>query len=267
MKFFHILIPFLEVSIMAAIIYYFLSFFWNTRAMDVIFGILAFLLLYAFSGVFDLQVIHAFILYFINGAVLALMIIFQPEIRLALSKLSFKSKKYREMTEFDKFLESIAQSVYRMSEKRIGALILLENQDSLDEYANKAVILNAKFSPELLETIFISNTPLHDGAVLIRGMTILSAATILPLADDSSQITKSMGTRHRAGLGISQLTDAFVIAVSEETGKVSIARDGMMTRGIKIDRFKGVLRSIFNPPGSQIGSGINVLGRLKQWTS
>ncbi len=128
------------------------------------------------------------------------------------------------------------------------------------------MLLNANFSPELLESIFITTTPLHDGAVIIRGTTLLSAATILPLADDTTQLSKSMGTRHRAGLGISQVTDALIIVVSEETGKVSIARDGIMTRGVKSDRFKGIIRSVFNPPKPEIKSSLDILGMLKQWT-
>lgn len=259
------MVPGLEIVIIAILIYYLLSFFWNTRAMDLVLGMLAFLMLYTASTIFRLPVLHKLMLYFINVAVIAVLIIFQPELRLALSKLSLKGKKYREVTAFDKFLDSLAQCIYRMSDKRIGALVLLENQDSLDEYANKAVILNSEFSPELLETIFATNTPLHDGAVIIRGTTIVSAATILPLADESSQLSKSMGTRHRAGLGISQLTDALIIVVSEETGKVSIARDGIMTRGVKIDRFKGIIRSIFTPPKTTIQAGYDVLGRFKQW--
>lgn len=266
MKFLQLLIPPLEIFAIAAIIYYLLSFFWNTRAMDLIFGLIAFLVAYTLSNWLDFQVIHHLMQSFISVAVIGLLILFQPEIRLALSKLSVKGKKYREMTEFDKFLESISQSVYRMSEKRIGALILLENQDSLDEYANKAVVLNARFSPELLETIFMTSTPLHDGAVIIRGTVLISAATILPLADDSSQISKSMGTRHRAGLGISQLTDALIIVVSEESGKVSIARDGIMTRGIKIDRFKGVIRSVFTPPEAPLSSSFKFIDWVKEWT-
>lgn len=229
-------------------------------------GILACLAVYALSNFFDLQVIHQLMQHFISVAVIGLLILFQPELRLALSKLSFKGKKYREITELDRFLENISHAVYRMSEKKIGALILLENHDSLHEFANKAVILNAQFSPELLETIFMTNTPLHDGAVIIRGTTIISAATILPLADDSSQISKSMGTRHRAGLGISQQTDALIVVVSEETGKVSIAREGIMTRGVKIDRFKGIIRSIFNPPDTRTNLPLNVFGKVKEWT-
>lgn len=265
MKFFQLLVPGVEILIIAIMIYYLLSFFWNTRTMDLVFGLLAFLSIYIFSRVFYLPVLQKLMFYFVNGAVIALLIIFQPELRLALSRLSVKGKKYREVTEFDKFLDTIAASIYRLSERRIGALVLLENQDSLEEYANKAVILNAQFSPELLESIFITTTPLHDGAVIIRGTTILSAATILPLADDTSQIAKSMGTRHRAGLGISQITDALIIVVSEETGKVSIAREGIMTRGIKIDRFKGIIRSVYNPPKSNLESRFDIIGRLRKW--
>ena len=267
MKIFHFFVPFIEISIIATLIYYLINFFWNTRAMDLIFGLLAFLMMFVASTWLDLPVLEHLMLYFINTAVIALMILFQPELRLALSKLSLKGKEYREITEFDKFLESISGSVFRLAERRIGALIILENQDSLDEFANKAVILNARFSSELLESIFSTTTPLHDGGVIVRGMTIVSAATILPLADDSTQLSKSMGTRHRAGLGISQLTDALIIVVSEETGKVSIAREGIMTRGVKIDRFKGILRSVFTPPETGITSNINVFGRLKKWTS
>lgn len=240
-----IVIPTVEIATIAIMIYYCLSFFWNTRAMDLIFGTVAFLALYIFSNWFHLPVIQKLMFYFVNVAVIALLIIFQPEVRLALSKLSVKGRRFKEVTEFDRFLDSIAATVYRLAEKRIGAIVVLENQDTLDEYANKAVLINAQFSSELLESIFITTTPLHDGAVIIKGMTILSAATILPLADDSSQLTKSMGTRHRAALGLSQNSDAVVIVVSEETGKVSIARDGIMTRGVKIDRFKGIIRSVF----------------------
>lgn len=265
MWFFHLLIPGVEILIIAIMIYYLLSFFWNTRAMDLLYGSLFILALYGLSKWMNFPVLEKLLLYVVNVAVLALLIIFQPELRLALSKLSLKTKKYREITEFDKFLDSIAQSVYRLSDRRIGALIVLENQDSLEDLAHKAVLIYARFSPELLESIFITSTPLHDGAVLIRGTTILSAATILPLADDSTHLSKSMGTRHRAGLGISQLTDALVIVVSEETGKVSIAREGIMTRGVKIDRFKGIVRSVFSPPKAAASSTFNFWELFKLW--
>lgn len=240
--------PIIEVALIAIIINYLLSFFWNTRSMDLVLGLLAFLLLFAASSWFNLPILHKLMLLFANVAVIAILIIFQPELRVALSKFSWKGKRYKEISEFDKFLDHLANSTYRLAEKRIGALIVLQHEDNLDEYSQKAVLLNALFSSELLESIFATTTPLHDGAVILRDQTIVAAAVILPLAEDSSQLARSMGTRHRAALGASQTTDAVIIVVSEETGKVSIARDGVITRGIKIDRFKGILRSIFTSP-------------------
>lgn len=260
-----LLVPSIEILIIAIIVYYLLTFFWNTRGMDLVLGLLALGLLYGASFIFHLPVIQKLLWYFVNVAMIAVLIIFQPELRIALSKLSVKGKKYREITEFDKFLDGISGAVYRLSERRVGALIVLENQDSLEEFVNKAVRLNADFTPELMESIFTTTTPLHDGGIIIRGTTILSAATILPLADESAQITKSMGTRHRAGLGTSQMTDALVIVVSEETGKVAIARDGIMTRGVKSDRFKGIIRSVFTPPKTAIETGMDLLGWLRRW--
>jgi uncharacterized protein (TIGR00159 family) len=265
MHFFHLIVPFVEVVIIAVMINYLLSFFWNTRSMDLVLGLLAFLLIFAASAWLRLPVVHKLMLLFANVAVIAILVIFQPELRVALSKLSLKGRRYREMTEFDKFLDQLATSVYRLSDKRVGALIVLENEDSLDDFARKGVILQAIFSSELLESIFATTTPLHDGAVILRDMTIVAAAVILPLAEDSSQIAKTIGTRHRAGLGASQLTDALIIVVSEETGKVSIARDGIMTRGVKVDRFKGIIRSIFNQPAKQnLGTRFNILEWIRR---
>lgn len=220
--------------------------------MDLVLGLLLFFFIFATSSFLNLPVLQKIMLLMANVAVLGILIIFQPELRVALSKLSLKGKKSREITEFDQFLETLSHSIYRFSEKNIGALIVLENEDNLEEYAKKAVLLNAQFSSELLETIFVTATPLHDGAVIIRNNTILAASVILPLAEDTPHLSKSMGTRHRAALGISQVTDALIIVVSEESGKVSVAREGMMTRGIKIDRFKAILRSVFNPPNNKL---------------
>lgn len=248
MSFFHWVTPFIEVGIIAIMINYLLSFFWHTKSMDLVLGFFAFLLILAASSWLDLPVLHRIMVLIGNVLIIAIIIIFQPELRVALSKLSLKGKRSKEVTEFDKFLDQLAGSIYKMSEKRVGALIAMEHEDSLGEYAQRAVLVNGEFSPELLETIFATNTPLHDGAVILKDKMILAASVILPLVDDPSQLAKSMGTRHRAGLGLSHMTDALIIVVSEETGKVSIAREGIMTRGVKMDRFKGIIRSIFNPP-------------------
>lgn len=261
----HLLIPAAEILIMGVVINYLLSFFWNTRSMDLMLGIFSFLLFFAASGWLKLPVLHQLMVIIAPFAIIAVLIIFQPELRVALSKLSIKGRRYREITEFDKFLDQLANSVYKLADKKTGALIVLENEDTLDEYANKGIFLRAVFSSELLESIFTHSTPLHDGAVIVRDMTIVAAVVILPLAEDVSQLARQMGTRHRAGLGASQLTDALVIVVSEETGKVSIAREGIMTRGVKIDRFKGILRSIYNPPVKKsMRNHFNLLEWLKR---
>lgn len=257
--------PFIEITIIAVMLNYLLSFFWNTRSMDLMLGVVAFLAIFAFSSWFNLPILHKILLLIANVAVIAILIIFQPELRVALSKLSWKGKRHKELTEFDKFLDSLSNSIYRLSDKRIGALIALEHENSLEEFANKAVRVNGIFSSELLESIFATTTPLHDGAVIIRDRLIVAASAILPLAEDSSQVTKSMGTRHRAALGLSQLTDAVVIVISEESGKVSLAREGVMTRGIKADRFKGILRSIFTPmPTADYPRNFNFFRWLKE---
>jgi len=260
------LVPSIEILIIAVVVYYLLAFFWNSRGMDLIFALLGFGTLYGAATLFHLPVLQKMMRYFVNIATIAILIIFQPEMRrIALSRWSVKGKKYRESSEFDKFLDGITHSVYRLAERRIGAIVVIENQDNLDDFANKAVRLDAEFTPELLESVFSTTTPLHDGGVIIRGTTIISAATILPLADESAQISRSMGTRHRAGLGISQITDALVIVVSEETGKVAIARDGIITRGVKPDRFKGIIRSVFTPAKTAMETSLDILGRFKNW--
>ena len=195
---FHNITPFIEIVIIATVLNYLLSFFWNTRSMDLVLGLLGFLLIFAISSWLNLPILHKIMVLIGNVAVIGILIIFQPELRVALAKFSLKGRKFKEITEFDKFLDQLANSTYRLAEKRIGALIVIQHEDSLDEFANKAVILNANFSTELLESIFATTTPLHDGACIIRDMSIVAAAVILPLAEDSSQLTRSMGTRHRA---------------------------------------------------------------------
>jgi len=240
-------IALLEIIIITIMINYLLKFFWGTRAMDVVFGLLAFLLIFLFANWLNFPVLKKLMVNIVNVAVIAIFIIFQPEIRLALSKLRVKGKKYRLIPEFDDFLEQITKSVYKLAERQVGALIVIENQDSYQDYASSFVQMNAAFSCELLESIFMTSTPLHDGAVVLRDTSIVAAGAILPLAQDIAQLAKSMGTRHRAALGASQKTDAVIIVISEETGKVSIAREGILTRGVKPDRFKGVISSIFTP--------------------
>ncbi|MEG0037258.1 MAG: diadenylate cyclase CdaA [Victivallaceae bacterium] len=244
MDFLYFLVPIFEILIIWTVFNYLVELLWGTRAMDVVLGFLSFLFLFFLATKFDLPVIRKLMLYIVNIAAIAVFIIFQPEIRLALSKVRFKSRKYM-IQDHEKFIDNLALCVYHMSEKQIGALIVLENKHLLEEYSTSAVFIDANFSPELLEAIFQPTSPLHDGAVIIHGTTVSYAGVILPLSQDASQLSKTMGTRHRAALGASQKSDVVVIVVSEENGKVSVSRDGILTRGIKIDRFKAILKSVF----------------------
>jgi len=214
--------------------------------MDLILGLIAFLLIFAISSWLHFPVLSKLMVLITNMAVIAIIVIFQPELRVALSKLSVKGKKFKATTEFDKFLDSLATSVYRLADKKTGALIVIEHEDSLQDIVKKSVVIDANFSSELLETIFAKNTVLHDGAVIVSDYKIAAAACILPLAE-SFLVQRSLGTRHRAGMGISSITDAFTIIVSEETGKVSLAREGLITYNVKIDRFKSILKTLFCP--------------------
>jgi diadenylate cyclase len=242
-----VIIPIIEVLIIAIAINYLLSFFWNSKSMGLIWCIFAFAIILVIVTYLHLPVLNKIMIQIGSSAFISFIIIFHPELRSALSKLNFKVFRNKEISEFDAFLDNLSNSIYRLSEKRIGALIAIETEDSLEEFAQKAVVLKAVFSSELLETIFATTTPLHDGAVIIREGKILSAACILPLVEDNSQLAKSMGTRHRAALGLSNMTDALIIVVSEESGKISIAKEGLMSRGIKIERLKGIVRSTLNP--------------------
>ncbi len=220
--------------------------------MDLLIGLLAFFVLFFVCTILNLPILYTIMSNLMNVAAVGLIMIFQPELRVALSKLSLKGKRYREVVEFDKFLDQLTNSIYRLAEKRIGALIALEHIDKLDEFAQKGVIVNATFSSELLETIFSNSTPLHDGAVIIRDSTIIAASVIFPLADENIDVVRSAGTRHRAALGLSQVSDALVIVVSEQTGRVAIARKGAISIHVKPNQFKGVAHSIFTAPATKL---------------
>jgi diadenylate cyclase len=241
----HFFTPILEIAVIATMLNYIFSFFWNSRSLDLMLGLFAFFIIFLASSWLELPVLQHIMETFCNVAVIAILIIFQPELRMALSKFSLKGKRNRQSSEFDQFLDQLTTSIYRMSDRKIGALIAIENHDSLEDLSQKGILLQAKFSSELIESIFSHSSPLHDGAVIIRETTLLAAQVILPIVEENATLIRSMGTRHRAALSLSQICDALLIVVSEETGKVSIAREGIITRGIKIDRFKGVIRSVY----------------------
>ena len=250
--------PIVEIIIITIMVNYLLSFFWNTRSLDLILGFIAFIFIFAFSSMLPFPVLHQIMVLLANVAVIGVIVIFQPEIRFAISKLSLKGKRYKESNEFDSFLEELSTSIYNLASRQTGALIVLEKEDSLDEYIKKSTVIGAKFSEELNDAIFSRYSPLHDGAIIIRDQKIVAAQAILPLAE-SPHVQKKLGTRHRAAVGLSIASDAVIIVVSEETGKISIAREGIITRGIKMERFKVIIKSLFSidkPSSSEPKKGI-----------
>ncbi len=245
MRFFDSFVPFFEILVIGFILYLLLSFFWKTRSMDRMIGALAFLAVFGITSYLNLPVLYTIMKHVANVAAIALIVVFQPELRVALAKLSFKGNQYKIAT--DKFLDQLTSAVFRLADKRRGALIVLEHKHNLDEFAKKGVLLNADFSPELLETIFAYATPLHDGAVLIRNKTILAATVILPLAESSPHLSKDMGTRHLAALGFSQITDAFVIVISEQHGTIAVSYLGTISPKLTVSKFQALFRTVFLP--------------------
>ena len=179
---------------------------------------------------------------------LAIIIIFQPEIRRALEQLGrgkiFARSSLQEQEEQNRLLGAMSKSVSYMAKRRIGALISIERETGLSEYIETGIPMNATISSELLINLFIPNTPLHDGAVIIQRNKIASAACYLPLSE-SPFISKDLGTRHRAAIGLSEVTDAVTIVVSEETGAVSITANGDLHRNLTMDEFEQHLKRLW----------------------
>lgn len=216
----------------------------GTKAVQLVKGIFVILLVKVISDQFHLQTLGWMMEQVLLWGFLAIIIIFQPELRRALEQLGrgkfFARSGNQEEMDQSQLLESIVKSVDYMAKRRIGALISLERETGMGDYIETGIPLQSKISSELLINIFIPNTPLHDGAVIIQKNQIAAAACYLPLSE-SPFISKELGTRHRAALGISEVTDSLTIIVSEETGGISLTKNGELHRDLKLDRFKELL--------------------------
>ncbi len=227
-----------EVIIISIIVYEILLWIKNTRAWTLLKGILVILAFTLFAAIFHLDTILWILERISYIAVTALVIIFQPELRKALEQLGSQSvwngltsaiTRSDDNTMSKEAASQISKAVYEMAKVRTGALIVIEQNESLDEFVKTGITINGEVSSGLLINIFEKNTPLHDGAVIIKGDIVVAATCYLPLSDNMD-ISKDLGTRHRAALGISEVTDSLTIVVSEETGRVSIAYRGQLTR-------------------------------------
>lgn len=235
----------IEIILIAMTVYSLIQWFQKTRAWTLIKGIGVVILFAGFAMAFQFNTILWLLENTINVGIIAVIIIFQPEFRRALEQLGrrnilpsfFNSEETDSAKKLDKkVLNEIAKAAYAMSEVKTGALIVIEQEVRLGDYERTGIPIDGEVSSQLLLNIFEHNTPLHDGAVLIRNNRIASATCYLPLSDNLD-INKALGTRHRAAIGVSEVSDSITVIVSEETGAVSLAHNGIIVRNIARDKF------------------------------
>ena len=238
--------PALEILILAVGIYYAMRFIRGTRGAPIVTGFLVLLLALAMVTYFlDLQVLRWLLVAFSSFFVVAIVVLFQPELRRMLAELG-NLPLFATTSEKRESIEVIIQTVERLAEVHIGALIALEQTIPVHEDVESGIAVDCEATPEILETIFFPNNAIHDGGVIIKGNRITHAACIFPLTA-RKDLSKSMGTRHRAAIGLSEETDALVVVVSEETGAISYAFKGQLVRGVTSESLRAFLTSVLVP--------------------
>lgn len=239
----------IEILVISFLIYHLMVWVKNTKAWSLFKGVIVILIFVMIAALFDMTTILWIVNNVLSIAVIGVVIVLQPELRRALEQLGQKNifsnilliNNTGEDGRFsDKTLNEIVRACYAMGKVKTGALIVIERNQSLVEYERTGIAVDGIVTSQLLINIFEHNTPLHDGAVIVRGDRITSATCYLPLSDNGS-LSKELGTRHRAGVGISETTDALTIIVSEETGRVSVTQDGELYRNIDADELKNKL--------------------------
>lgn len=243
-----IFISLLDIAIVAFIIYKLISFVQGTRLMILVRGVILFIAFDLVAGLLGLGTVKWLLNQVITYGVIALIVIFQPEIRQVLETLGRTTNRLQQTKKADLkgHVAAYEKSFDYMSKRKIGALIAVEQSQTLSEYANSGIRLDADVTAELIINIFIPNTPLHDGAVIVQGGKIAVASAYLPLTDRVG-ISKEFGTRHRAAIGLSEVSDALVLVVSEETGGVSIAHKGVFHADISAQEFHDMLTAYLTP--------------------
>jgi len=239
--------PIVEIFILTVAIYYVFSFVRGTRGFSILTGFLTVLLALAIlSSFLDLKVLRALLGTFSAFFAVAVLVIFQPELRRMLAQLG-NLPLFQTPHEQRENIEVIIQTVERLADVRIGALIAIEQSIQLHESVESGISIDCVATPEMLETIFFPNNAIHDGGVILKGDRIAYAACIFPLSR-RPDLNKSLGTRHRAALGLSEETDALVVVVSEETGAISYAYNGVLVRGVTLEELRAFLSSILVKP-------------------
>ncbi|MFJ7935131.1 diadenylate cyclase CdaA [Sporosarcina sp. NPDC096371] len=242
------LINIVDVLLVWFVFYQLIKIIKGTKAVQLLKGIFVIIIVRVLTDVFSLDTLRFLMDQVLPFGFLAIIIIFQPELRRALEQLGrgrlFARTNLQEDDERERLMGAIIKSVSYMAKRRIGALISIEKETGLSEYIETGIPLHADITSELLINIFIPNTPLHDGAVILQKNQIAAAGCYLPLSE-SSFISKELGTRHRAAIGLSEVTDAITIIVSEETGAVSITATGDLDRNLSMEEFEARLRRVW----------------------
>lgn len=246
-----------EIAIISFLVYQIILWIKNTRAWALLKGIIVIMAFILVAAIFNMTTILWIAENVLSLAVIATVVVLQPELRRALEQLgrtnlfaslvSFENGKDSGGRFSDKTMQELVKACFEMGRARTGALIVIEQNQSLGEYERTGIEVDALLTSQLLINIFEHNTPLHDGAIIVRGNRIISATCYLPLSDNMG-LSKELGTRHRAGVGISEVTDSLTIVVSEETGHVSVAYEGQLYRNLDTEELRGKLRLIQNKP-------------------
>jgi len=249
----------MDILIVALFFYYFFLLIKDTRAVQIIQGVGILLFLMLLTYYLKLTTIHWILRYLLTAIAVAIPIVFQPELRRALGHLGRRglfAAPYERMAReaITQVVDEITWASSILSQTKVGALIVIERETGLEEYIETGTLLGSNVSGKLLLSIFQQNTPLHDGAVVVKGDKIMAAGCYLPLSENVDfPADKSLGSRHRCAIGLSEQTDALVVVISEETGSISLARNGKLTRNLDPEKLKKVLLALLiSPNGPQI---------------
>lgn len=247
----------IEIIIIAFLIYHILIWIKDSRAWTLLKGVLLIAFFVFLAYIFEMNTILWIVQNVLSWAVIAIVVVLQPELRRAIEELGNKniissivpfadlSKGIVDGRFSDKTINEIARACVEMGKVKTGALIVIEQTESLSEYERTGIEVDGVVTSQLLINIFEKNTPLHDGAVIVRGNRVISATCYLPLSDNM-MLSKDLGTRHRAAVGISEATDSMTVIVSEETGRISVAYQGKLTRNLDQEGLKQQLRTVQN---------------------
>lgn len=248
-----------DILLVTYVIYKLIMLLRGTRAIQLLKGIMVIVVAWLVSTYFELSTLRWMMSQAFTYGVLAILIIFQPELRRALEQLGrgrlFSRISSVDEQPADKLVSEVVKAVLYMAKRRIGALIVIEKETGLTDYIETGIEIGGKASSELLINIFIPNTPLHDGAVILRKETVMAAGCYLPLTENPT-INKELGTRHRAAIGMSEVSDALAVVVSEETGQISIAINGELRRGLSEQEIKEIITGELSPVRTQTKSSL-----------